>query len=772
MTKLNNILFLFIVTIVFISCEKSLKVEKYERPEWLKGKVYTQILDQPELSTFAKCLEITGYDTIIDVSGSYTVFAPSDDAWKSYIAEKPEYNSIDDIPIDYLKKLVKYHLIQNAWTKQQLRTLDIYGWIDTLDLNNNKPKGFKRETLEKEPNKKYGVESYSEVLGEESKVIIVDTTESDWYRRVITDSRKYAPIFYQEYFDIYNLTGSDYTFYFDRTFDGGNNIYFAGAKIVSDEIFAENGFVYIVDKVVEPMDNAMEMLTENKDNTYDDFLDIVNQFPKFEYNEQETFDQPGAELGLDVDSLFDLTFPYLTFDLNAEKTSAPKGTYGLPENVTVRYHHGLIAPTNNAFNKFVNDYVKIPGGWGSLDGMPERIKRIIVNSYLCDNTIYPSDFNNGFYNGENDIVRLSSDMIVEKKFGSNCSFIGVNEAIIPRAFKSITGPVYLQQGYNKVMYAVEESGLLPTLKRPGKNYMFFVEDDINTSIDSSFFYNPKDKSFFAYLRSPKGAKYISFTIDDVRTMLLNQVAVRQPTGIPRKEFIPNLAGNYIIVNNVTGEYSGTSPTTDGYYGSTIIPEFPTMLNVNSDNGKTFSVVNWFSFSGTSLFLKISNDFPRFHGLLKKAGLTNDAYYKYRFISNSEFYTVLIPTDQALDDADVDNLPVEELKSLLLLHFIKGEIIFTDGSADEGNYETCRIDDSSTEFTTNYTRIHVVPGIDNIEIQDNLGNEYVKVVENDASTNILTAVHLGKGDSAFPVMFNNAVIHSIDKVLDVNVLDIR
>jgi hypothetical protein len=46
-------------------------------------------------------------------------------------------------------------------------------------------------------------------------------------------------------------------------------------------------------------------------------------------------------------------------------------------------------------------------------------------------------------------------------------------------------------------------------------------------------------------------------------LLLNHVATEQPKGIAKKEFIPNLAGNYIVVNNETGEIKGTGSTTDG-----------------------------------------------------------------------------------------------------------------------------------------------------------------------------------------------------------------
>lgn len=193
MTKNKSLLLLWplILLLLLFGCKDDMT--KYQRPDWLAGKVYSQVLAQPELSTFATCIQLTGYDKILDVSGSYTIFAPSDEAFKDYFASNSKYNSVEAIPLPELEKIVKYHIVQNPWSKIQLRTLDVYGWIDTLDLNNNQPKGFKRETLLKEKDLKYGIESYG--IGKNNKPVIVDTLTTNWYRRVVTESRKYVPFF-------------------------------------------------------------------------------------------------------------------------------------------------------------------------------------------------------------------------------------------------------------------------------------------------------------------------------------------------------------------------------------------------------------------------------------------------------------------------------------------------------------------------------------------------------------------------------------------------
>ncbi|MEX0981005.1 MAG: fasciclin domain-containing protein [Bacteroidales bacterium] len=774
MGKLKRILFIpgILVWFLLYSCQDDrMQADKYDRPEWLTGKIYTLITEQDELSTFARCLEITGYDTIINISGSYTAFAPSNEAFEAWLSEN-NYNDVDDIPLIELSRLVKYHLVQNPWSKIQLRSLDVYGWIDTLDNFNNKPRGFKRETLLRDENRKYGIASKGRRIGEDENLIIVDTTSTDFHRRVLTDSRKFAPFFFQEYFDIYDLDAGDYEFYFDRPFNGGDDIYFAGARIEGDEIFAENGFVYVIDKVVEPLENLYQLLEkEYSSYSYSHFLELINQFPDFNYNQQETFRQPGADLGLAVDSLFNLNFTELAFNISGERTQPPRETYGLPQNVTIRYHHGMVAPVNQAFESLINEYINTPGGWGSLERVPEHVKRIIVNSSLSINAVYPTDLEKGFYNGENDILTIDESGIIQKEFGSNSTFIGINQPIVPRAFSSVTGPVYLQPGYEKVMFAIEQARLLPALKRANEDYMFFVESDINTSVDSSLLYDRFNEIFSVYqITGPVGQTKYNLSINDLRTLLLNHIAVRQSDGLARKEFIPNLAGNFIVVNNETGEYSGTGTTTVGYNGLESAANFPVQLSENADNGTTYQIQNWFSFTSPTLFSEISSKYVKFHALLKKAGLSLDREYRYSFISNSNSYTVFIPTDDAIDDAGLNSLPVAELRKVLLTHFVQGDMIFTDGKKESGYYQTARVDEKSTPFSTIFTRLYIQTGTDVIRFRDKDGGDYTQIDESDL-TNRFTGYRTNEeDDEVFVSIVTNGVIHSIDKALIKEELD--
>ncbi len=768
MTKKKQLTLLAFLLVLFLGCRKDNELTgHYARPTWLAGKLYTQILTKPELSTFANLLHISGYDTIIDVSGSYTVFAPSNDAFVSYFQSNPSYKSINDLPKAEVLKLVKYHLVQNPWSKQQLVSLDIFGWIDTLDLKNNLPKGYKRQTLLREKDRLYGVQwsKYKKENSNLKRQNIIDTLKTSWHRRVFTDSRKFSPIFFKQYFDIYNLSANDYAFYFNRQFEGVTDLYYAGGRITSDEIFAENGFVYIIDRVIEPLKNGAEILSnKSKTNSYSSYYDLVNQFAEFEYNEPETFKQPGAAQGQLVDSLFNLIYPKLLFDITSEKTKPPRGVYGLPSDVTIRYHHGIVAPTNDALSQLISKYLSGGNNWGSLEAAPENIKRIIANSSLSINPVYLTDLQKGFLNGESDMIKIDESTIVQKEYASNCTFIGVNQAIVPRAFSSVTGPVYTRKGFSKIMYAIEQSGLLSALKRSDANYSFFVEPDQLTSVDSSFIYDPIKESFTTFTLYPS-IRMIPLTVEDLRLLLMNHIGVDQPKGLARKEFVKNLAGNYLIFNHTTNEVSGTAPTTYGYQGSKQVTIIPRQISTNSDNGNTYEINNWFNFSVSGLFSTLSTKYPKFHSLIKKAGYSLDKLSKYSFMADNQSYTVFAPTDSLLNTMNTDAMNLKQLQNFVLFHFVQGALIFTDGNLPSGYYETTRIDESSTAYTTIFSKVKIEPGIDRITIPAKDGSPSVVVSESER-TNVLTGRSLSSGttQTAFPNSMNNGVIHEIKKPL--------
>ncbi len=86
MIKLKPILLLLTILLSLLTgCEKWNEQDIYKRPAWLPGKLYTTVSIQENTTMFTECLRVAGLDKILDVSGSWTVFAPTDDAMKQFL---------------------------------------------------------------------------------------------------------------------------------------------------------------------------------------------------------------------------------------------------------------------------------------------------------------------------------------------------------------------------------------------------------------------------------------------------------------------------------------------------------------------------------------------------------------------------------------------------------------------------------------------------------------------------------------------------------------
>lgn len=756
----NISLLLLIAFTVLWGCRDIYELEKYQRPDWLAGKIYTQISTQPELSTFTTCLQLTGYDSILDITGYYTVFAPTNEAFEQWFLIHPEYgSSLENIPAQELENLVERHILQNGWSIKQLQSLDIYGWIDEDDPDNNKPRGYKRQTIQKEPDKKYFVVSGG------GGYQIVDSTESNDYKKVYSRSRKYGSIFFNDYFGVNNLRGDDYEFYYGRDFES-TSLYYGKSKIVSPEIFAENGFVYQIDQVTDPLFNAEQILQqEYTDFSYESFRKTINLFSEFTANMEATNLQPEAIAGGLFDTLYNLTFPNLLFNQNDELT----GPNTSVSNYTVRYQNGVLAPTDLAFQRLMDEVVTNASGyphWPDYESVPIEVKRIIVNAHLSEKPVYRSNIEQGFRNGADDIITVNESNIVHRFYGSNCSFLGLEEAIVPRAFSSITGPVYLRPGYSTLQYAMEYSKTLPALKEEGVEYAFFIQSDALFAEDSSLMINWIDRERNIYrFRSwdQSGQSFVNVGRNQLTKAILNQVGTKLPRGSANKEFIENLAGNFLVINNLDNTVSGGLPNTWGYNGDSAIHYQPVQLEEDTDNGKTYDVRGWVTTPITTMYARITS-YPTFFNLIDQAGLYDPVFYTFPFLTEGELYTVFIPTAEALASYNTDTLSQDELQDFVKYHFVRGDRIWTDGSSPSGYYETLRVDESSTQFSTKYSTLNIETGSDLIRIFDNDGNLYTEVQEEEGTTNVMIATDMDATSGSRYDFIITGVIHEIDTVL--------
>lgn len=580
------LLLLFLLSNLFYGCDKWPNEDKYKRPEWLSGKLYTTVAAQKNLSLFAECLRLSGLDTIIDVSGCWTVFAPSDDAVRQFLSEN-NYTRVSEIPPKVLERITKFQIINNPWSLDQLKILGSEGWR-TVDDGNSKSYAYKRETILKNPNEKYWIKR-----GSDKEMIVRDSTTADSYKMVYTPSRKFVPIFYDKYFSVNGLTYEDYNFYFKRVFEPGN-VFYANAKIIQSDIFAENGFVHVTDRVVNPMMNAKERLErETPGESYKLFLDMVYwYYPSFKPNMTATNNQPEVRLGGIADTLQELTYS-LAFNLQKE------GFDNL--NQTLVKHNGLIAPTDDTFRKFIDGILTTKSGfphWNDYKSVPTDVVDFIVAQNFKASPFYPSTSQyQKIFKGSNR-YHQNEDGIVRKDFGSNCTFIGLGNYIPDRIFTSVTAPVFCRPAFSIFRRAMEYSGVYDAIANYKGKLYFFPITDFTLMADSSLLLNWIDKekgtySFMAYNRMRRQMEAIGSST--IKIWIQNQVGTSTSAAGSEKEIIRTLSGRTLTWDHTNNTIQGTYPSTFGYKGDEVITISPFPLDEPTDNGKSLTVKGWFNF---------------------------------------------------------------------------------------------------------------------------------------------------------------------------------
>ncbi|MGV3505214.1 MAG: fasciclin domain-containing protein [Adhaeribacter sp.] len=89
--------------------------DKYwQYQEQQEGFLFTKIKEDPQFSTFAQALEKTGVGTALNKAGVFTVFAPTNEAFREYLAAAG-YDDIDEVPVDQLTSTVNYHIVYFTW---------------------------------------------------------------------------------------------------------------------------------------------------------------------------------------------------------------------------------------------------------------------------------------------------------------------------------------------------------------------------------------------------------------------------------------------------------------------------------------------------------------------------------------------------------------------------------------------------------------------------------------------------------------------------------
>ncbi len=426
---------------LFSACRKEID-EYYARPESLEPTIYLNLEAKGNFSSYLALVDKANYKKILSSAGYFTVFAPTDDAFPSFLQEQ-SLSSLDEIDSITARRIVAYSLIYNLFTQEQIddyQSTKEQGWV--LD------EAFRRTTA----NYKW---VYDEMVDGKMEKIIDQNgvglyAETSPIFDAENNNNKNIPYFTTPYMSGENISAYDYNYFFPESEFTGFNV--VDARVTEADILCENGIVHATDKVILPLSNIEELLA--KDEEYSDFKKLIDDYITEYVLAPEGFLRRYEQVHGIREDVYLKYYPLLNFGLNVENFMR----YGGGETYDTQIDGWtLFAPNNEAVKDFLdNVFLK---HYGSLDKMPQSLIAEFINAHLFRSTVWPSKFDISA-NEFGEPARFDPETNIEvKEFGSNGLFYGTNKVQETDAFYTALGPIILDPEYALMYQALKSTNL-------------------------------------------------------------------------------------------------------------------------------------------------------------------------------------------------------------------------------------------------------------------------------------------------------------------------
>ena len=737
MSKILPKFLIVILTFIFIlsSCRKKEFDEFYGRPENLGDPIYQQLQAKGTFTKFLECIDKAGYKETLSTAGSWTVFAPTDEAFKTYLQE----NSLTEITADLASKIVRYSMIYDGEKTEKLSDFfSVKGFI--------KNTAFRRRSV-------YYDFVYDEKDNNGNPIKAIATNRNGIYFAGDFNNKSIT-YFLAPFMAFSGLSAADYNFFYPNIAYNGSNV--GPAHILGDQqnIIAENGVIHVIDRVLTPP-LSIDQYVESKPE-YSTFKSLLDKFVTYGLNADishryEVLTGKAANVYVKSYSTLLGFSPNNENFLKVDANDAQQGSYS------------VIAPTNAAVDAYAKNVLlkywrkKGVNNLNELYVVAPDLIRDYVNSHLYNTTLWPAKFAIT-QNVLGDITKQSTTDIIDKQVLSNGFFYGSNKSQDANVFSTIYGNVNLDPDYNIMKQALLYFNLTIPLKTPSIRYVIIPIPDV-TLKKMGFSYEP-----FFVSQPIRGDLQALRRILQTHIIPLGNMAIpdfRSGSGI-----LETSNGEYIKYNRNTLLSAGTQDSIA--VSKQTIPV--DSINTTPVNGAVVYGKEALTYTALNVgkhierYGTVATDpyYNFFQFLFNNATLYNKTTGAISGITDGVSYTVFIPINEAIVNAVKDGLlpgnvttgvpnftatdgaSVTLINKFIQYHFINKSTVVSDGQKT-GEFETLLKSDSGDA-----TKINVVMNTTTtLSLRDVTG----------ATVNVL----LGASDRS-NVLSNRTVIHQINSYL--------
>ncbi|MDL2243851.1 fasciclin domain-containing protein, partial [Bacteroidales bacterium OttesenSCG-928-J19] len=459
---------------------------------------------------FLNAVERAGYRRFLEGKGIVTVMAPDDQAFAAYLTSKQ--TSVSEMELAELKKLVGFHLLYYSYSR--------------ASLENFRPEGdFSDGATEVlGPGMYYKFRTRSSSAPTKH---IAYSTAGRPQEVTVYHLERFIPVFSHNFFKSKGIAdpAKNYEYFYPGskwTGDDGFNV--SEASVVEYEQIANNGYVYIVDKVLEPLETIYAELEKRPE--YSLFLSLFDRYGYYEYDATLSSDF-GAAAG--VDSLYlhkHTPMPNIASEW-------PVSSYLLLDLLS-SVSFSVFPPTNEALTDFFNNYWA-GKGYESIQSLdPLVLQCFLYDFFYAGSIVFPEQIEK-----KEVLSQLGTPYNFDpysldfKKMCVNGNLYGLNTINMPSLFSAVTGPAFQQTNFVEFLYTLEGAGTMLSYANPAFQYTFLMP---NTQ---------------AYANSQMGLIYGSSS-----NSLVENPSAEEPSPVSSSKLL-NIVNSHVTSGNVELKTEGT-----------------------------------------------------------------------------------------------------------------------------------------------------------------------------------------------------------------------
>jgi uncharacterized surface protein with fasciclin (FAS1) repeats len=747
-------------TSLLFSCKDNYIYDDQE-PDWLGSDILNTLKTRGDFTVTVKLIQDLGYDEVLGLTGSKTLFAAKDDAYKEFFSNNNwGVTKYEDLSLSQKKMLFNYSMLNNGYTLKMLSNYNSSGILIENFAMRQTSSLASIDTLAHEFNDQLPTSPVWNYYRDKGIYLEKDNTV------------KPVVYFTNSFLTKNSLTAEDFSSLTNGETRDAEDVFVLNNKVIEGNVRCKNGYVHVLRHVLVPPNNMAEYIHENPSTQI--FSRLLDRFciPYYDSKNTDLYKTLHPSF---TDSIFSKTYmaseatggwPY--YIKNGVRTVSPNllpYSPGWNAYATKELESDMAAmfvPTDEAMTSYLNSPIGaiLKDRFGSWENIPDNIVLPFLKRHMRTSLLesLPSKFDK-MVDAQNYRLPVESGQISDSYTAVNGKVYVTSAVYPPVDYLSVYSPVLLSANSKVMNWAINIS----ETATDGSSFAFY-KLYLNSLVSKYALFIPTDEYFSKYIDPISYAQDVSgvlkywynsttnavnatvYKYDKTNDIVGDSISVITD-GTFLKNRLWNLLDNHIIVGgvNATDKYFLTKGNdiikVDGSGSSMVVKgagdmDKNTQCNVTNvfqqDNGTTYFIDKQIQPSLRSVYKSLAAhpEFSAFFNLLLGVpeSYVNQIFaiqgldYRIKFF-NAYHYTIYVPTNDAIQAA-IDNgtivpwatinamvsgadqtAAIEKMVKFLKYHFQDNAVLFGQNINEQYQSATIKTTDTQTYYNTSKNKYY-------------------------------------------------------------------